>query len=92
MNNFKSNLDTAVITTRYVIKSQSPILYVFHFEDGNWQFNSRESSLNDEDYMVISLREILEKDESLQELETLPPGFEATRLSKTQPWEINKLN
>ena len=58
MKKFKDNLNTAVITTRYVLNSGSPILFVNHYEDGFWQFAGSEADLKDEDFKIISLEEI----------------------------------
>lgn len=87
MEKFKDILNTAVFTTKYVLNHNSPILYVYHYDDESWQFSGSERNLNDEDYKVISLREILEIDKSLFELEDLPLGFEAIRENKNQPWK-----
>ena len=76
----------AIFTTKYVIQHHSPILHVYHFADGSWQFNGSEKGLKDEDYKIISLGEILEMDKSLLELEELPLGFEAIRTTIDQPW------
>jgi len=88
MSKFKDILNTAIFTTKHVVQDNSPILYVYHYDDGSWQFNGSERDLKDEDYKVISLGEILEIDKSLIELEDLPLGFEAIRTSKEQPWSV----
>lgn len=54
----KRNLNIYVLTTVFVIKNQSPILYVYHDEDGDWQFLGIEDHLADADSMIISLGEI----------------------------------
>jgi hypothetical protein len=86
MNKFKDILNTSIFTTKYVIQDNSPILHVYHYDDGNWQFSGSEKNLKDEDYRIISLKEILKIDKSLNELEDLPLGFEAIRTKVDQPW------
>ena len=60
MKKFSEGLDTAVFTTKYVINEGSPILVVYHYEDGSWQFNGKEANLNDDDFKIVSLEEILQ--------------------------------
>lgn len=91
MREFLEDLNTAVITTRYVLENKSPILYIFHYdEDGAWQFSGNEENLDDEDYRVISLEEIIKLDDSVQEVLDMPLGFEAHRKNVQLPWEIVK--
>jgi hypothetical protein len=92
MGNFKESLNTAVFTTKYVIGQNSPILYVYHFDDGSWQFSGKEKNLKDEDYKVISLGEMLEIDGTLKVLGDMPCGFEAVRKAKENKWEIISSN
>lgn len=88
MGNFKEDLNTAVFTTKYVIEQNSAILYVYHYEDGSWQFNGVEKHLKDEDYKVVSLGEILTIDKTLDQIGDIPLGFEAIRKTKTDKWKI----
>lgn len=81
------NFNTDIYTTKFVVQNKSPIIHVYHYEDGSWQFNGSERDLKDEDYQVISLGELLEIDRSIIELKDLPLGFEAIRSSKEQPWK-----
>jgi len=92
MKKFTESLGLAVFTTRYVIEQGAPILYVYHCNDGSWQFNGEESSLTDEDYRVISLGEVLAIDDTLNELINMPLGFEALRKTKNDKWEIVSSN
>ena len=57
---FVNNLNTAVFTTKYILNNNSPILYVYHYEeDGAWEFLGMETDINDDDYRVLSLEEII---------------------------------
>ncbi len=89
--NFLHDLNMAVITSRFVIAQNSPIIYVSHnHEDGIWEFYGTEN-LKEDDYRVVSLAEILELDPSVYELQYMELGKYALRNSKAESWIINKL-
>ncbi len=88
MKSFKADLRTAVITTKYVLETNSPILNVFHYEDGFWQFSGSEKNLVDEDYKLISLQEIIELDSSVLLISDLNCNQKAIRLNKDSDWKI----
>jgi hypothetical protein len=91
MITFAEAPDTAVITTKYVVRQQSPILFVFHFEDGFWQFAGQEEQLLDADYLVLRLDEIIALDPSILEVADLPLGVGASRMDKGAAWTFSKL-
>lgn len=91
MTDFPDAPDTAVITTRYVVRQQSPILFVFHFEDGYWQFAGREENLPDTDFLVLRLEEVVALDSSILEIADLPMGVAAARESQGAEWVFSKL-
>ena len=88
MKSFQESLDTAVFTTRFVLEEHSPILFVFHYDDGSWQFTGAEDNLSDEDFKIISLGEMIEIDKSIIELSSLPINSEAKRTSAMSAWRI----
>jgi hypothetical protein len=79
----------AVITTKYVLDQKSPILNVYHFEDGYWQFSGPEEDLPDSDYRIVALEEIISLDSSILEISTLPYGSNAYRKDHMASWVIN---
>ena len=81
-----------MFTTRFVIEGNSPILFVFHYDDGSWQFSGSEENLSDQDYRVISLKEIIEYDKSIVELAEMPINSQAMRLNTNSPWRIINKN
>jgi hypothetical protein len=85
---FIEKLNTAVFTSKFVIENGSPILFVFHYDDGTWQFSGSEQHLSDEDFRLVSLGEIIEHDESVNQLGDMPLGSEAIRLSPDSPWRV----
>jgi conserved domain protein len=82
----KIDLNMAVITTRFVLENKTPILHVFHYEDGFWQFSGAEINLMDEDYKIVSLEEIIKIDRSIQNILDLSLGEEAYRKNIEEPW------
>ncbi len=88
MKKFAENLNTAVITTKFILDNNSPILYVFHYNDGFWQFSGPEEELNDEDYRVVSLQEIINIDSSVCEVADLPLEGKAYRQNGNMPWQV----
>jgi hypothetical protein len=91
MTAFPDAPDTAVITTRYVVHQQSPILFIFHFEDGYWQFAGQEENLPDADFLVLRLEEVVALDSSILAIADLPRGVAASRESKEAEWVFSKL-
>lgn len=92
MSKFKEQPDIAVFTTKFVVEEGAPILYVYHFEDGSWQFSGEQQGLKDEDYRVVSLMEILSIDPTLDQLGDLPAGFEAFRKTTKVKWQTVSSN
>jgi hypothetical protein len=85
--------DTAVFTTKFVIVDHKDITRVYHEEDdGAWQFFSDDEF---EDYRevikVVGLGQIVERDNSLNEVADLPIGYVAHRKFKGDKWIVEKL-
>lgn len=89
---FKEDLNMAVFTTKYVLDKRSPILCIFHYkEDGAWQFSGDEKNLVNDDFRVISLREMINIDDSVLEVADLSSGYLVYRPSVDQTWQISKI-
>ena len=90
---FNDSLDKAVFTTIHVVKEHSPIVWISHELDGDWQFMGNDPI---EDFtkvaMVVSLGEIIKLDKSVLKVADLPMGYCATRKSKSDKWSINKID
>ena len=82
------NLNIYVFTSKYVIKSSSPIVYVSHKNDGDWQFLGEETNLKAEDAMIVSLGEILKHDPSILLIMDLPFGKVAIRKNIEDNWQL----
>ena len=81
-------LNQYVITTRFVIYDISEIIRIIHEENGDWQFLGCEENLEESDAVVISLGEMIDFDDSLSIVESLPEGKQALRTDKMSPWYI----
>jgi len=81
-------LNIYVFTSKYVIKSSSPIVYVSHENDGDWQFLGVENNLKAEDAMIVSLGEILKHDPSILLIMDLPFGKVAIRKNIEDNWQL----
>ncbi|QNK62556.1 hypothetical protein H7F33_18785 [Pedobacter sp. PAMC26386] len=92
MRNFTDSSKRAVFATKFVIEQNSPILHVYHFDDGCWQFSGKEKNLREDDFRVISLDNVLVIDQTLKELLGMPLGFEAIRASIGEKWRIISAN
>lgn len=81
---FYEERNLGVYTTKQVLEGD-PILFVYHNEDGDWQFHtSAESNLADA--RLIGLEEILQLDPSINDLFDLGYGQSAWRKSKYDNW------
>ena len=92
LKKFEDTLNTAVFTTKFVVKDKKEITYVTHdIEDGAWQFFSNDRFDNFEEVaMLVSLDEIIKMDKTVLEIADLTLGFIATRQSTKEKWEIYK--
>lgn len=82
-------LNQAVFTTKYVLENNSPVIYVSHDADGDWQFFGKEDGLNEEDARIISFGEILKINPSLKEILWIPEGMEAWFNDETKEWQTS---
>jgi hypothetical protein len=85
------NLNMAVLTSKYVMKKKSPIVYATLDDDGVWQFWSKEL-VNESEIMVVSLKEIIDVDASIKDILDLQVGFAAMRNEGGAKWEIGSKN
>jgi len=79
--------NTAVLTTCYVIKNNSPIVNVIYDEDGDWQFLGKEE-IDESDAVIISMEEIIKHDSSLCNVPELECGQSVMRENIHSPWQI----
>jgi hypothetical protein len=97
---FADRPNVAVLSDRSIFKSDDWIAYVVHEADdddnyndegGSWQFHSSDTQNRDErEIMLVSLQNVVQRDESILELADLPKGWHACRSSKSSPWQRAK--
>lgn len=89
---FKDPPNVAVIANRKIVDGRDWIAYVSHDSaDGGWQFHNNDTApVEETDAAVVSLRNIVQLDESVTELADLPLGWSARRDSKASPWHRAK--
>jgi hypothetical protein len=78
----------AVITTKFVLENNSPIVSVFKDSEGDWQFFGKEQGIVEEDSRVVSLEEILQIDPSIEELINMDNESHAWRKALGEIWNI----
>ena len=85
---FEDSPQTAVFTTRSITNKEKAVMIVFHDEeDGAWQFLDN-GKICKEDAMIISLKEMIEIDPSIQQLAEMKTGYFAVRENTDSEWEI----
>ncbi len=90
---YNYDLNEAVFTSKFVLENNSPILYIYHWEeDGYWGFFSTEEC-NDDEYRLISLKQALDKDNDIiNVLNNIPEGYFASRDNAYSIWKIYKID
>jgi len=84
---YSENLNLAVFTTTYVMIKKSPIVYISHDFEGDWQFLSAETVPTTE-AMLVALGEIIEFDPTVIEVLNMPLNHGAFRKDKNSGWRI----
>lgn len=85
---FYEERNLGVYTTRQALEGE-PILYVYHNDDGDWQFHtSLQPDLNDA--KLVSLEAITQLDPSLNDIYHLQYGWWAWRDSKDDDWKYEE--
>lgn len=75
---FKELENKAVFTCTHILEGE-PILYVSHDMEGDWQFLCCQDNHSEENAKVVSLKEIVELDNSVNDLYEMPKGVGAER-------------
>ncbi|WP_282124785.1 hypothetical protein [Algibacter mikhailovii] len=83
---FSDAEDKAVFTCNHVTDEKSPILYATHDIDGDWQFLCGQNNHAEEKAKIISLKNAVELDNTLNELFEMPIGVGAERNGIGEKW------
>ncbi len=82
--------DLGAVVMRSVLSGAAPALQVHHSEDGYWAIADGIGNPNKE-LEPTHIWHVVGMDRTLAELATLPPGFQADRISVDEPWVISPL-
>ena len=77
--------DVSVLTTKRVTDLGATILFVYHDEDGAWQFID-DGHTEVEDAALVHLVHVVGAVPSIATLADLPRGWMATRAARDEPW------
>ena len=89
---FTIPMNTGVYTTKFVMQENSTITLISHELDGDWQFLGDEPVGNyQETGMIVSLLEMIKRDNSVTKVADLPIGHQATRKSHKEDWLVEKI-
>jgi hypothetical protein len=91
MKKFRENVKTAVLTSKYVMHEQSPILYIAHHEDGMWEFWGCKT-IDEGEIMVVTLQQLIQLDPTIQKVADLPMGTTAFRMNIDAVWTVQSEN
>jgi hypothetical protein len=81
---YRESPNLAVFTTRQHLTMDKPIVRVIHDEEGDWQFLTGDQLPND--IKIVSLEQMVIRDESLNDLFNLDYGKYAEREQPGVPW------
>jgi hypothetical protein len=77
----------AVITTKGILSGQQRISHVIYDGEGDWQFFPNED-INEADFAVVALEQILEIDDALLKLPDIDLGQELIRKGNSDLWKV----
>jgi hypothetical protein len=84
--------ETTIVTSTYVTIDRMPVLYVTHEHDPEegpiWQFHCGNNDYDPAVLQLVSLKELLALDPSIEQVAQLPVGFCARRPSAQQQWRF----
>lgn len=89
---FQEPKNAACFVCDHIMNKKRPVLFVSHDkEDSSWQFLCGETDHNDDNIKIISLNEMTEIDDSVNDLYEMPIGFGAERSQIDEPWKPFKI-
>ena len=86
MNINIENKNKPVLSTRFIVEQNSPILYVYLDDDGDWQCLGGEE-VDESDVHIISIGQLLELDPTLTTVPDLEKGESVSRINKQEQWQ-----
>ncbi len=75
----------------HVFLATRPVLMIAH-DDGDWSFMCGDADHGNEDWRVVGVGHLIDRDPTLNECADLPDNFEAERASVGKPWVKTSIN
>ena len=77
------------VVQKTVLDGRRPALIVGHSEDGDWYVGDGVDDPNIQGACIAThLHHVLDRDDTIESLASLPPGHEAVRDTPDEPWRI----
>jgi len=83
---FSEPENTAVFTCDHVLDKERPVLFASHDNDGDWQFMCGHDDHTEGNAKLISLKQAVDLDNSINDLYEMPLGYGAQRKSVGAKW------
>jgi len=88
---FKDSENTGCIVCNHVLSKERPILYVAHDGEADWQFLCGQNDHTEENAKIISLKQVTELDQTINDLYEMPIKVGAERKTAKDKWQPFKL-
>jgi hypothetical protein len=83
---FKEPENTACFVCDHVLSKERPILYASHDSEGDWQFLCGQDDHTEENAKIISLKQVTELDQTVNDLYEMPVNVGAERKNVKDKW------
>jgi len=83
---FSDPENTLCFTCNHVVIDKKPILYASHDNEGDWQFLCGQENHSEQNAKIISLKEVTELDQTINDLFEMPTGIGAERETINDKW------
>jgi hypothetical protein len=83
---FKEPENTACLVCDHVLSRQRPILYASHDIEGDWQFLCGKDDHTEENVKIISLKQVTDLDQTVNNLYEMPCNVGAERKNEKDKW------
>lgn len=88
---FKDEETKPTFVCSHVLNKEKPILYASHDSDGDWQFLCGGDDHTEADANIISLKQVVELDPTVNDLYEMPKNVGAERKSIKDKWKPFRL-
>ncbi len=82
--------ELGAVVMRTVLDGSRPVLQVAHFPDGAWAIGDGDDPNAPEACVATHIWHAIERNSSIRELASMPPGHVADREAPRQPWVVSE--